>query len=489
MENKKITAQSEPSIASGAIWSLLTNFFSLSITFFIFLILARLLSPTFYGVLSAAMLVVLFFQMVFFDSVATAIVRMKSPTDDDYNAAFWLCNFIAIPGVVIVWLLADYFERLMGISGLARVVQGTCIIIITTGLSRTHEAWLTHHLLFKALAIRSVISITLGGITGIYFAWKGMGVTALVLQQVVTNISAMIMLWILIPWKPSFSAPLSSLKTLFAYAKHVAISGLANFINQNSDVAFISYYLGSTSAGIYFAGKRIVNTLNSVLSFALSRVSLPAFSRLKDQLPELRSRFLNAVFFTLSATAPAFIGLSYLAHDVTYLLLGIKWIDSVPVMEIVCFAGLISSIGYYNNSVMFVRDRPDWQARLFIAYAVSNVLVFFLFVRYGVVAVAAAFTLREILLYPISAWCAVTLLQCRWKAYLLQLTNPLFGAGVMCAFLWGLDSLVALPTGWLKLCIDVVVGAFVYIGYMLFFTRKEKLSIFFELAGQIKTRK
>lgn len=489
MANENTRRKPLPSLASGAIWSLLANLFSQIITFVIFLILARLLSPDLYGVLSVAILVTLFFRTVFFDSIATSIVRKKEPSDEDYNASFLLCNLISVPGVIIVYALAGYFEGIMGVKGLADVVRGTCIIIVTSGLSRTHEAWLTHNLMFKALAIRSVISITLGGITGIYFAWKGMGVTALVLQQVVTNVTATIMLWITIPWKPSLQLSRKAIMESLSYSKHVALSGLTNFMNQNADVAFISYFLGSSASGIYFAGKRIVNTLNTVLSFALSRISLPAFSRLKDQLPEFRRRFLNAVFLTISATAPAFIGLSYLSHDITFLLLGSKWMDSVPVMQIVSFAGFITSIGYYNNSVMFARDRPDWQAKLTLLYAITNVAVFMIFVKYGVVAVALSYTLRTILLYPISVWCAIVLLDITWKEYMAQITKPIIGSFVMCGLLWGLDSLMKLPTGWLKLAVDVIAGGLFYLGFTLLFTKKEKLSIFFTMVSKLKVSK
>ncbi|KGT95835.1 polysaccharide biosynthesis protein [Erwinia typographi] len=477
------------SLASGAIWSLLSNLFSQIITFVIFLVLARLLSPHLYGVLSVAIMVTLFFRTVFYDSIATAIVRKKEPSVEDYNSAFLLCNLIAVPGVIVVYVLADFFERVMGIEGLATVVRGTCIIIVTSGLSRTHEAWLTHNMQFKALAIRSVISITLGGIVGIYFAWKGMGVTALVLQQVVTNVSATVILWITIPWKPSMQYSKQSMKELLSYSKHVALSGFTNFMNQNSDIAFISYFLGSSASGIYFAGKRIVNTVNTVLSFALSRISLPAFSRLRDQLPEFRKRYLNAVFITISATAPAFIGLSYLSYDLTLQLLGIKWIESVPVMQIVSFAGFITSIGYYNNSVMFALDKPNWQAKLTMLYAISNVVAFLIFVKYGIIAVALAFTLRTILLYPISVWCAITLLNITWRQYMAEITKPILGSLLMCVFLWGVDSLLKLESGWLKISVDIILGGAFYLVFTLVFTRKDKLGVFFSMANKLKVKK
>ncbi|WP_413738012.1 lipopolysaccharide biosynthesis protein [Sodalis sp. RH21] len=459
-------------IVSGAIWSILDNAAAQAITFVIFIILARLLSPSIYGMLSISLLVSQFFRSVIFDSIATSIVRIEKPTNQDYNSALLLCFLFSLPAFLIVFFSAPIIEKIMGIDQLANVIRGTSIIILVSGLSRIHEAWLSHNMLFRPLAIRSIISISLGGVTGIFLAYKGFAVTSLVMQQVVTSLVSSITLWIVTPWKPGFSFSRNSIKSSLNFSKHVALSGITNFANQNSDIFFITYFLGAAPAGIYSAGKRIVNTLNIVLASALMRVSLPAFSRLKNNLPEFRKHYLNATYFTILITAPAFLGLAYLSHDVTLLLLGTKWIDSVPIMQIVSAIGFVISIGYYNHSVMFARDKPEWQARLTLLYAITNVIVFYIFVRFGIIVTALAFSLRTLILYPVSAWCALTLLEIKWMEYILQLVAPTFSAFAMCISLWGVDHFIAMNTGWIKVIFDIIVGIVLYSAFIFSSSKK-----------------
>ena len=161
----------------------------------------------------------------------------------------------------------------------------------------------------------------------------------------------------------------------------------------------------------------------------------------------------------------------------------------MPVMQIVSATGFIVSIGYYNHTVMFARDRPDWQSRLTLLYAVTNITVFFIFVRYGLVAMALSYSLRTLLLYPVSAWCALTLLNVTWKEYLAQITSPIIGSLVMCLGLFAMDSALGLKTGWEKLLLDIAAGAVIYGLYVLIFIPRHKLAIFSNAVAMVRNRK
>lgn len=478
----------KPSIISGAIWSVLDNTVSQVITFIIFIILAKLLTPSIYGMLSVSLLVTQFFRNVIFDSIATSIVRMKSPTPVDYNSAFFLCFSLSVPAFLIVFLFAPVIETYMKVPELANVIRGTGIIIVVSGLSRTHEAWLTHNMMFRPLAIRSICSISIGGAVGVVLACKGYAVTSLVVQQVVTSLISLIVLWMTTPWKPKMKISKDSIRESVGFSKHVALSNITNFANQNSDVFFITYFLGTAGAGVYSAGKRIVNTLNTVLSSALMRVSLPAFTRYKNDLNEFGKKYLQATYFTVLVTAPAFVGLSALSHDITFLLLGQKWMPSVPIMQIVSAVGFVTSIGYYNHSVMFARDKPEWQARLTLLYAISNVLAFYIFVRYGLIATALVFSIRTILLYPVSAWCALTLLDLTFRQYIREIIVPIICAGGMCMILMGMQEFTLLNESWAGIAVKISVGAISYFILIFTITSKSRKAMILSLAGKIFKR-
>lgn len=208
------------------------------------------------------------------------------------------------------------------------------------------------------------------------------------------------------------------------------------------------------------------------------RVSLPAFARVKSDGDKLRGHYLNATYFTILLTAPVFFGLSAVSHDVTLLVFGEKWIDAAPVMSIVSFVGCLVSIGYYNHNIMFACDKPQWQSRLTLCYAVTNIIFFIIFVRFGIIATAIAFTLRTVLMYPLSVWCAITLIDIKWTVYIRTVIYPLVSATIMLCVVISLNKYITYEPSWFVLLLKIVCGAFVYgLMILLFLPRADKSRI------------
>ncbi|MFD1630593.1 lipopolysaccharide biosynthesis protein [Pseudopedobacter beijingensis] len=467
---------SEKSIAKeiykGTFWSILDNFVKQVFTFIVFIVLARLLAPEIIGLLAFAMLFVQVFRNVIFDSIATAIVRKSVPDKTDYNTGFVLCILISVPAFIILFLSSDLFETWTNSMGLSTVIKGTSFILLTAGLSRMHEAWLQHQMNFKSLAIRSSVATFFGGVLGIILAYKNFGIYSLVAQQVGTALLELILIWIVTPWKPKFEFSYQAFREIKSYGKHVALTGLTNFANQNSDSFFVTYYLGAAANGIYSTGKRIVSTLNTVISASLLRVSLPAFARIKDNTEELKNTFLQTTGITATLTAPLFAGLSILSKDITLLLLGDKWLESAYVMQIVTLTGFLFSIGYYNQSVMLVKNKPQWQTRLTILYALTNIAAFILFTKYGVIYTALAFSLRALLLYPLSVWCSLVLLKCSFKEYFRQLFPSLAATALMVILIYFLSLYISTLSLTIRLVILIFTGILSYLFFIYLFIPK-----------------
>lgn len=465
MENNKQEGKLGSVIAKGTFWSVLDNLFKQILTFVVFIILARILEPATFGLMAVPLLVVNVFSAVIYDSIATALIRKKTITNEDYSTGFWLCLGLSIPSFLLLLFLATFTEGFESTAGLADIIRGTSVIILVGGLSKIHEVWLTRQMDFKSLAIRSSISTALGGFSGLFLAYKGYGILSLVAQQVVTSLSQLLILWILTPWRPKTIVSRKAFNEIFHFGKHVALTGLTNTANQNSDILFVSYYLGSAATGIYQTGKRISNTLNQVISTALLRVSLPAFSRVQNDTFLFREAFTKSVGFTAMVTAPLFIGLAVLSKDVTLVLLDEKWLGAVPVMQIVTLVGFLTSIGYYNQSVMLVKNKPQWQTRLTFLYAATNLTAFYLFTRFGIVYTALAFSLRALILFPVSVGCSLNLLSISWNKYLLALYPALAASLSMACIIVGLSWIVADVMPIIRLGLLIMAG---FISYSIF---------------------
>jgi len=460
-------------VLAGAAWATAETIAFQVIVFGIFMVMARLLEPALFGLVATASLFVQVFKNVICDSIAAAVIRKPDPQDLDYDTAFILTTVSSLPVFLLLFSLAGPIESFFATPGLRGVMQGIAIMIVFTGLTRMHEAWLARNLRFKPLALRSIISMVIGGAIAIGMAWRGYGVASLVVQQVVQAVVSLIMLWTATPWRPRWRFSREAAKDIYRYGQHVAVSAMTGFASQNSEGFFITYFLGPVQTAIYNTGKRLLTAVLTVFSGALQRVAIPAFAQIQGDPSRMSQGFLLSIGLTATSTAPIFAGLACVSHELTLVLFGEKWIAAAPITSVLALAGFVQGVLNYNGAILLALDKPHWQSKLTIVYAVSSVLIMLLVTRYGLMVTAVAFTLRTIAIAPVSIVLVFKLLPINLWRYLKAILIPVIAATVMSACVLATRfSLMALPN-WERLVAMILVGGVVYMVVMYFIGRNE----------------
>lgn len=464
-------------IGRSALWSLIEASVSQILVLAVFLVTARFVEPSDFGILATTMLIVELFRQVVIEGAVTAVNTQRDPTDEDYNACFFLVLTISTLFSMAIFFSSKMISDLTAIPHLAVTLKPISILIFTLGLSRTHEAYLSRHLEFRTLAIRSLVSILIGGSTGIWLAVHGYGLTSLIVQQLLTAVISLVLLWIACPWRPKFKFDLDGAKKILRYAKHVSATGATNFANNQADIAFTSMYLGSTDTGFYNAAKRIGFAINQIIATSLNRVALPTFAKVYGDVETSQRVFLEAVGLTSLLTAPIFAGLAVIAPEAIHLALGDRWLPSASILSIISLSYFLTTIGQYNQSVILVGGKPHWQTLLTATYAAANMVLFFFVVRFGVIALAVASTLRAVVFLPLSIGLALRLLQIRWRTYLNALFPAVAAAAIMAVILWVIRLYMLEVNIFTRLLTIIPLGAFIYIISLWFIRRAAILEI------------
>jgi len=468
---------SKESIGRGAIWSILNNTVSQVLVLAVFLITARFVSQEAFGIMAICFVVIEAFRQIAIESIATAITARKAPAEEDYTACFLLTLFISFIGAAAVYAMATPLSIWFKNPEIAPALEIVAALLPAIGLSRTHEAWLTKHMRFKSLALRSLISIILGGGVGIYLAVTGHGLIALIAQQLLTAVAGVIFLWTASGWRPQLTTNLAAMRRLFHESRFIFATNTTNFITFQTDIFFATYYLGAAATGIYNAGKRIVLALNMILSNALARVTLPSFAHVQDDPEKLKKTYLNAVGYTALLTAPIYAGLMALSGPLILILLGDQWVEAAPVVTILTLASFIATFGQYNGDILLVRGKSHVQTTLSLIYAVVNILVFLIFARYGLYAMAWAYSLRVLLLFPISVGITLKTLSLSPWAYLRTLYPAVPAAAGMAAIVFELSLIIKSPAV-VEVLLLIPLGAALYATLIFMIDRKGTMDIY-----------
>ncbi|TFV42440.1 lipopolysaccharide biosynthesis protein [Bradyrhizobium frederickii] len=474
------------SIVSGVIWSALDSAVGQALTLAIYMIMARLLSPQILGIVATGALALEFCRAVLIESIAIAVQARPDPKDEDYTASFWLIAGLSLFAALALFASSGAIERFSGLSDLAIVLKGFCIVVAVQGLSRTHEAWLTRNQLFRSLAIRSISSISVGGAVGIALAIQGYGVLALVGQLVSTSLISLVSLWVLTPWRPRLRVSRQAVIDLLSYARYVALTGITNFANANSDLIFVTWYTGAAGAGFYSLAKRLVNAVSTVIGNALNRVFFATIAGLQHDREASRSTLVDFVKYTSLLTAPLFAGIAALAPDLVVGFFGSKWGEAAPLLAIMSITGFLTTIGLYNHSVILAFGKPHWQTWLTLIYAVSNIAIFILAAPFGLVAIAVGYVARALLLYPLSAGASMRILALGIRPYAAALMPALAGSAVMACAVVAASVTMPATSPWLRLAALVLLGSSVYLAVVMAVARPAVLRIWQEVLSRVR---
>ncbi len=448
----------------GVVWSVIQQWGSQAGSLLVFFVLARLLTPADFGLVAMANVFMALMQTFLEQGFAQALIQRQELEPAHKDTAFWIS---VVTGVLLLGLTlvgAGFAATLFGQPQLTPILQCLSLIFVVNSLGGTQQALLERAFNFRAIALRWLLSITLGGIVGISLALAGWGVWSLVGQQLAQEIVGVTILWVSSPWRPGWRFSTRHFHDLFRFGINVLAFNLLSFINTRADDLLIGFFLGPVALGYYSIAYRVLGVMTNLLINSSSQVALPSFSRLQTEPEQLRKAFYLATQLTSLIAFPAFLGVAVLAPDLVILLFGPQWLAVIPVMQVLSLIGIVRSVTWFKGAMFMALGKPSWRLWLGLLNAGLNLVGFMIAVRWGILAVAWAYVLRGYLVFPVGQWLISRLIALSWLTYLRQFVAPLLGSLLMALTLLGvrqwLNPWASVPVA---LLVYSVVGVGVYI--------------------------
>ena len=237
-----------------------------------------------------------------------------------------------------------------------------------------------------------------------------------------------------------------------------------NFSTRRSDDFLIGYFLGTTALGYYNVAYRLLLMITELLIGVSQKVAMPAFSRMQAEPERLRNAFYKVTQLTSIISFPILLDIAALAPQLIQLSLGEDWNQSIPIMQILSFVGILHAVSSFNDSIIFAVGKPSWNLKLKIFSALVICTGFVVGVRWGIVAVAAAYVVSNYLLYPISFFLVYKLIKLDFYKYIGQFKASFFGAIFMVLSILGFQYIIEDSINMLvSVIISSIIAFFVYL--------------------------
>jgi O-antigen/teichoic acid export membrane protein len=448
--------------AKGVFWTATGAWGRQLALFVVITIQTRLLDPTDFGLVAFAAVFVGFTHVIADEGLADALVQRKELERAHLDATFWTTFTFAVVLTVILAALAVPIAALLGDEELAPVLVVLSLSIPIASTSLVQRALLTRELKFRSLALRSLVGITVGGICGVIAAFAGLGVWSLVIQNLAGVTAGTLVLWRVTDFRPRLTFSYSHCRELLGFGSSVVGFRLLIYFTRWADDLLIGAFLGPAALGFYTVGSRMLRMLIQVTSSLIDRVSFPLYSRLQDQPARLKAAFYKSTAFASLIAFPVFLATAVLAPEVVELFFGPKWADSIPIMQILAFFGLIQVLTYLNGTTIKALGKPGWLVVIVGITAGLKVGAFLVAVQYGLIAVAVAATLVGWIVAPLYYWGVKRLVDVSLSEYWRSLQVPVVGAILSAVAMLGARYLLEDARPLVVLPVAGALGAVVY---------------------------
>lgn len=346
-------------LLNGVLWNTIEKIVVKGTSFFIGIVLARLLSPEDYGLLGMLAIFISLSQIFIESGFARALIQKKDCNDVDYSTVFYTNIVISIFVYIVMFCFAPLVSKFYEEPILKDLLRVISVNVILGSFNIVQRAKLMANVDFKSLAKINFWGTFFGGIVGIGLAYWGFGVWALVAQTISSTIIMMFLFPLFSNWKPIWIFSFKSFKTLFGFGSKLLATGVVSVIFNNISTLAIGKYYNSAQLGYYTRAVQFSTFISTILYEVIGTVTFPVLSQLQEQEEQMVAVYKRALYYTFFVTAPIMVLLTLLAKPLIVVLLTEKWLPAVVLLQILCIARLFTPLSAINMNILNAIGRSD----------------------------------------------------------------------------------------------------------------------------------
>ena len=455
---------------SGLFWAFGERILAQLVSFIVSIVLARLLLPEQYGVVTLCNIFITICNVFVTSGFGSALVQKKDADDLDFSSILYSSVIISIVLYTILFFTAPYiaaFYEKYDQNTIISVIRIMSLRLPLAAYNSVQHAYVSKKMMFKKFFWSTLFGTIVSGGVGIFLAYKGYGVYALVFQYLTNVTIDTIVLTITLRWFPKLKYSFTRFKTLFKYGWKLLVSSLLDTGYNELRSLVIGKKYSSSDLAYYDKGRQFPSLIVTNINSSIDKVLFPVISELQDDKVKVKETTRRAIKTSSYVMFPLLVGLAVVAEPVVKILLTNKWIDCVPFLQIMCFVYAFYPIHTANLQAIKAMGRSDLFLVLEIVKKVLGIVILIVTMRYGVLWIALGQIISAVISSLINSWPNRKLLNYGYLEQIKDIMPSLLAALFMgvCVYLFNLLSINI----YLKLVIQVLVGALIYFAISIIF--------------------
>lgn len=453
----------ESKVAGGVVWSFSEKFLTMAMQMAVSIIVARQLMPDDFGIMAI---------MTFFTSVALTIVdsgfsqtliRKASPTDEEYRSVLYFNIGVSVILYLLFIAVARPVAMLYDAPAIADIAPVLFLVLPINAFCVVQTVMFTREFRFALLSKIVFLASLISGVVAVVMALMGCGIWSLVAQRLLMMGIKAIAFWSIRRWRSDASFSFAALRGMAPFSLRLLATDLIASVYNNVAQLFIGKMHTTTALGYFSQAQKLKDLPVTSTMQAVQGVTYPALSKLADDDVRFTEGYRRILMLTAYLIFPVMAGLIAIAPDMFMLLLGDKWMPTVPYFEILALAGLVYPLSVVSYNILKVRSDGRVILRLEVLKRVIMTLILLYTIPRGVEAVAWGTSAMALIDFVINAAAAMRYTTLTAVALLRTLAMPLLLSALLYLGVVYLNSHLfsfALP---LRLFISIVAGVVIYL--------------------------
>jgi O-antigen/teichoic acid export membrane protein len=466
--------------AWGFIWNFSAYFLGKIVVLITTSILARLLAKNDFGLVAVAVVAINYLSVLKDLGLGAALIQRKGDVNEAVNTLFTINLIIGLVLSVIVIPLAPFVAIYFKDPQVTSVLRWMGISFVINAFGSVHTNWLVRNLDYRRKLVPEFGGSFTKGIVSIGMAYFGYGVWSLVFGQLAGALASVILVWIILPWRPRLALDREVAGSLMKFGVSVTAIDIISEITDNIDYVIVGRIFGLVSLSIYTLAYRLPEMLLIGNLWVMAGVVFPVFSTIQDQPDELRRGFLTSVRIVDLIAVPICLGLLIAADPIVRVVFGDQWLETIPVLRILAIYAWVYSLGYHVGGLYKAIGRPDISLKLSIFTLAIVIPALLIGAQFGLIGIAIGHLIAVLIRRIVSLSIATRFVNVSMIDILGELKPSFFSALVMAPVVMAVMYVTSNFNPFLQLALIVLSGAVSYLG-VLWWIEKENLMRFMRL--------
>ncbi len=450
-------------VFSGLVWTYAERILAQLVSLAVTVILARIIEPGEYGIISLVLVFITLANVVVSDGFGNALIQKKDADDNDFSSMLY---FSLLFGIILYFcmffsavFISDYYQ----IEELVPVIRIFSLKIPIAAVNSIQHAFVSKRMEFKKFFFATLSGTITSGIVGIFMAYRGFGVWALVAQYLTNSVIDTVCLAFTIRWKPALFFSWHRVKVMLGFGTRVLVVSFMMALYTNIRNLIIGKKFSVEDLSYCNKGQQFPSLISVNVNTSITKVLFPALSSVQNDLVCIKAMTRRAIRVGTFLLSPLLIGLAAVGPTFISVLLTEKWLPCVPYLRIMCIVYLLQPIQTASLQAMKALGESKIYLRLEIIRWSAGILILIVSVAFfnDVYVVMFSALLAEIVSTFINWPANKKILNYKYKEQLNDIIGPLIISAIMYAAI-AIEVLLPLK-GLFLLIVQIGTGGLVYI--------------------------